>query len=62
MTRGFTDVFDSKLEDFLDYHLEDISFEDFIENFDMTPKEVFLNMYYTGLIDDEDLKRVGFQG
>lgn len=60
--RQFTDQYDRKLEDFLEMMLEDYSFEEFIEMFDMTANEVFLNMFYSGLIDERDLKNVGFQG
>lgn len=58
MTRTFNDEFDRRLENFLEEYLEDKTFEDFIEEFDMIPSDVFLNMYYSGLIDDRDLERV----
>lgn len=58
MTRTFNDEFDRRLENFLEEYLEDKTFEDFIEEFDMVASDVFLNMYYSGLIDDRDLERV----
>lgn len=33
--------------------LEDESLEDFLERFDLTPEEVFLHLYESGLIDPE---------
>lgn len=58
MTRTFNDDFDRRLENFLEEYMEDKTFEEFIEEFDMVPSDVFLNMYYSGLIDDRDLERV----
>lgn len=54
--------FERRLNDFLEMMLEDMTFEEFIENFDISASEVFQNMYDSGLIDDEDLKKVGFPG
>lgn len=56
------DSFERRLNDFLEMMLEDMTFEEFIENFDISASEVFQNMYDSGLIDDEDLKKVGFPG
>lgn len=33
--------------------LEDESFEDFLERFDLTPEEVFLHLYESGLVDPD---------
>lgn len=33
--------------------LQDESFEDFLERFDLTPEEVFLQLYEAGLIDPD---------
>lgn len=61
MVRAFTDKFDRRMDEFLEDNLEIMTFEEFVEEkFDMTVSEVFLNMYYSGLIDDEDLKTAGF--
>lgn len=56
------DSFERRLNDFLEMMLEDMTFEEFIENFDISASEVFQNMYDSGLIDDGDLKKVGFPG
>ncbi len=52
--------FDRRLEDFLDMRLEDMSFEDFLEEIGWTPNQVLLHMYYTGLVDNDDLEQAGF--
>lgn len=35
--------------------LEDMSFEDFLEQFDLTPQEVFLHLFSSGFIDEDIL-------
>lgn len=45
-----------ELEEWLDIMLENESFEDILERFNLTPQEVFERLYYQGLID-EDLIR-----
>ncbi len=49
---------DRRLEELISDHLEQYTFEEFLEEFDLTPVEVFINLYYSGLIDDVDLQRV----
>jgi len=38
--------------------LEDESFEDYLERFDLTPQEVFLFLYEGGHIDTEQFEQV----
>lgn len=45
-----------ELEEFVDNYLEDYSFEELLEEFDLTPHEVFTHLFYTGLIDEDRLK------
>jgi len=40
----------------VDGYLEDYSFEDFLENFNLTPAEVFLCAFNSGLVDEELLE------
>jgi len=47
-----------ELEDFVSLALEEKSFEDVLEIFDLTPQEVFVLLYNNGMIDDEILERV----
>lgn len=49
---------EEKLEKILDSYLEDNSFEDFLEEFNLTPLEVLTSLYENGLIDEEDLERL----
>jgi len=44
---------EKQIEDVLNYHLEDYSFEEFLEELDLTPYEVFLNAFNNGLVDEE---------
>ena len=45
-----------KLEKILNDNLEYCSFEEFLENFDVTPFELFELAYDSGLIDDDILE------
>lgn len=45
-----------RLEQILEWYLEDYSFEEFLEEFDLTPAEVFIHLFNTGLIDEERLE------
>lgn len=47
-----------KLEKIIDNFLEDKSFEDFLEEFNLTPQEVVINLYESGLLDDDQLERL----
>ncbi len=40
------------IEDFITQSLEEESFEDILEVFDLTPSEVFWILYQEGMIDD----------
>jgi len=44
---------ENQIEDVLNYHLEDYSFEEFLEMVDLTPYEVFINAFNNGLVDEE---------
>ena len=39
----------------LEYHLEDQSFEEFLENFDLSPIDVFIAAFEAGLVDEDEL-------
>ena len=44
---------DKHIEDVLNYHLADYSFEEFLEELDLTPFDVFLAAFNNGLVDEE---------
>lgn len=44
------------LEDFVEGFLDDYSFEELLEEFDLHPVEVFTHLYFSGLIDTELLE------
>ncbi len=44
---------EKQIEEVLNYHLEDYSFEEFLEEFDLTPFDVFLAAFNNGLVDEE---------
>lgn len=44
--------------DFLDMMLEDETFDEFLERFDLSPQEVFLFLVSEGMIDIRDLKEL----
>jgi len=46
----------NKIEDFVSLALEEISFEDLLSKFDLTPEEVFSILYENGFIDEDILE------
>ena len=46
------------LEKLLNGYLEDNSFEDFLEEFNLTMLEVLVCIYDNGLLDDSELERL----
>lgn len=44
------------MEDVINGYLEDYSFEDFLEHFDLTPTDVFICAFNSGLVDEDLLK------
>lgn len=46
----------NEIEDFMALELENRSLEDILEDYDLTPSEVFWKLYQSGLIDDEILE------
>ena len=40
------------MEKVIDGYLEDYSFEEFLENFNLTPYEVFMAAFNSGLVDE----------
>jgi len=44
-----------KLEDYITYALENSSFEDVLERYDLDPQTVFKMLYEAGYIDEEVL-------
>ena len=44
---------EKQIEEVLNYHLEDYSFEEFLEELDLTPFDVFLAAFNNGLVDEE---------
>lgn len=46
-----------QLENIVSSELENRTFEELLEDFDLTPEEVFCFLYQSGLIDDEILER-----
>lgn len=49
---------DEELETIVDDFLDDSSFEDFLEYFNITPQEVAKLLYDEGLLDDDLLERM----
>lgn len=47
---------EDKLEKLLDSYLEDNSFEEFLEKFNLTPLEVLICIYENGMISDTELE------
>ena len=45
--------FHNKLQVVLDGYLEDYSFEDFLEEFDLTPLDVLICAFDNGLVDED---------
>lgn len=50
--------FEREMEDIVENYLEDNSFEDLLEQFNITPTELFILAYESGLIDDDILERI----
>lgn len=46
-----------RLEQIVEWYLEDYSFENFLEEFDLTPAEVFIHLFNTGMIDEDKLEK-----
>lgn len=46
------------LEKILENYLEDNSFEEFLEEFNLTTLEVLICLYENGLVDDSELERM----
>lgn len=44
---------EKQIEEVLNYHLEDASFEDFLEELNLSPAEVFICAFNNGLVDEE---------
>lgn len=44
------------LSKYVSMTLEDMSFRDLLEDFDLTPEEVFIHLVETGMIDTEKLE------
>lgn len=47
-----------KIEDVVSKQMEDRNFEDILEDFDLTPEEVFWKMFQLGYIDQELLENM----
>ncbi len=45
-----------QIEDFVSIQLKEKTFEDLLEDFDLTPEQVFWILYSNGQIDDEVLE------
>jgi len=46
------------IEDAVSRQLEDRSFEEILEDFDLTPQEVFWRLFQSGMIDQELLENM----
>lgn len=46
----------NSLRDYISRELEERSFEDILEDYDLTPEEAFINLFTNGLIDPELLE------
>lgn len=46
----------TKIEDVISLALDEVSFEEILEQFDVTPIQAFLVLYNSGLIDEEILE------
>lgn len=49
---------DTDIEEFVQLMLEDETFEELIERFDVTPFEAFMCIFNNGLIDPESLEEL----
>lgn len=53
----FESEYQNELADYIRSELDDgVSFEEILEEFDLTPEEVFVSLYMAGMIDDDVLK------
>lgn len=48
--------FERQLEKTIDYHLEQMTLEEFLEEFNVTPFDIILCAFNGGLLDEEVLK------
>ena len=48
----------TRIEEFIERYLEDYTFEEILEMFDVTPVEAFEVLFDEGLIDEELLDRL----
>jgi hypothetical protein len=55
--RTMNDDYDRRFEEFLDEHLDQFTLEEFFEFFDLTPREVARNAYYSGLFSTNELEQ-----
>lgn len=46
----------TQIEDLVSYELQDRTLEEILEDFDLSPTDVFWSLYNQGLIDDEILE------
>lgn len=46
----------NKIEKFVEAYLEDYTFEELLEEFDITPVDAFLVLFDNGLVDEEILE------
>jgi hypothetical protein len=51
-------MLDDDIVDFVDMMLEDETFEDFLERFNLTPQEVFIFLVDEGMVDTRILKEL----
>ncbi len=45
-----------KIEDYITLALEEASFEDILERYDLSPQDVFTMLYEAGMIEEETLE------
>ena len=57
-TRKNTTTMKTRIEEFIERYLEDYTFEEILEMFDVTPVEAFEVLFDEGLIDEELLDRL----
>jgi predicted DNA-binding protein YlxM (UPF0122 family) len=49
---------EKELEDFVESYLDDYSFEELLEEFNMSPSDVFKELYFSGFIDQDLLENL----
>ena len=47
-----------KIEDLVEEYLEENDFEDLLEEFDLTPTDVMLDLFHSGKLDEEVLENL----